>query len=71
MNETAWDNPPMKSCIATVSLPGKFAEKLAAAQAAKFDAIEIFEQDFVASDHAPRDVGRTSVGPPPTVAACR
>ena len=48
----------MKSCIATVSLPGKFAEKLAAAQAAKFDAIEIFEQDFVASDHAPRDVGR-------------
>ncbi|SNR44395.1 sugar phosphate isomerase/epimerase and 4-hydroxyphenylpyruvate domain-containing protein [Paracoccus sediminis] len=48
----------MKSCIATVSLPGKFAEKLAAAQAAKFDAIEIFEQDFVASDFAPRDVGR-------------
>lgn len=48
----------MKSCIATVSLPGKFAEKLAAAQAANFDAIEIFEQDFVASDHAPRDVGR-------------
>lgn len=48
----------MKTSIATVSISGTFRDKLAAIQAAGFDGIEIFEQDFLASDHSPAEVGR-------------
>jgi 4-hydroxyphenylpyruvate dioxygenase len=48
----------MKTSIATVSVPGTFAQKLEAIAAAGFDGIEIFEQDFIASDFTPEDVGR-------------
>lgn len=47
----------MKTSIATVSISGSFSDKLAAIQTAGFDAIEIFEQDFLSSDHSPREVG--------------
>lgn len=47
----------MKTSIATVSVSGSFTEKLTAIAEAGFDGIEIFEQDFLASDHNPRDVG--------------
>lgn len=48
----------MKTSIATVSISGTFAEKLKAIAAAGFDGIEIFEQDFIASDFTPAEVGR-------------
>jgi 4-hydroxyphenylpyruvate dioxygenase len=48
----------MKTSIATVSISGTFRDKLAAIQTAGFDGIEIFEQDFLASDHTPAEVGR-------------
>lgn len=48
----------MKTSIATVSISGNFIEKLAAIAAAGFDGIEIFENDFLAFDGSPRDVGR-------------
>ena len=48
----------MKTSIATVSIAGGFAEKLDAIAAAGFDGIEIFEQDFLASDFTPAEVGR-------------
>ncbi|MFN4155631.1 MAG: bifunctional sugar phosphate isomerase/epimerase/4-hydroxyphenylpyruvate dioxygenase family protein [Paracoccaceae bacterium] len=48
----------MKTSIATVSISGTFTEKLEAIAAAGFDGIEIFEQDFVASDFTPQEVGR-------------
>lgn len=48
----------MKTSIATVSLSGNLAEKLTAIAAAGFDGIEIFEQDFIASDFSPAEVGR-------------
>ena len=48
----------MKTAIATVSIAGDLPEKLAAIAAAGFDGIEIFEQDFIAHDSGPRDVGR-------------
>jgi 4-hydroxyphenylpyruvate dioxygenase len=48
----------MKTSIATVSISGTFRDKLAAIQAAGFDGIEIFEQDFLASDFTPAEVGR-------------
>jgi 4-hydroxyphenylpyruvate dioxygenase len=48
----------MKTSIATVCLAGDLREKLAAIAAAGFDGIEIFEQDFIAFDGSPRDVGR-------------
>lgn len=48
----------MKTSIATVCLAGDLHEKLAAISAAGFDGIEIFEQDFIAFDGSPRDVGR-------------
>ena len=48
----------MKTSIATVSISGDFTEKLAAISAAGFDAVEIFENDFLAFDGSPRDVGR-------------
>jgi 4-hydroxyphenylpyruvate dioxygenase len=48
----------MKTSIATVSISGDFVEKLSAIAAAGFDGIEIFENDFLAFDGSPRDVGR-------------
>lgn len=48
----------MKTSIATVSISGNFSEKLDAIAKAGFDGIEIFEQDFIASDFSPADVGR-------------
>ncbi|THD76806.1 sugar phosphate isomerase/epimerase and 4-hydroxyphenylpyruvate domain-containing protein [Thalassobius vesicularis] len=48
----------MKTSIATVSISGNLIEKLEAIAAAGFDGIEIFEQDFIAHDGSPRDVGR-------------
>jgi len=47
----------MKTSIATVSISGSLPEKLEAIAAAGFDGIEIFEQDFIAHDGTPRDVG--------------
>ncbi|WP_417669662.1 bifunctional sugar phosphate isomerase/epimerase/4-hydroxyphenylpyruvate dioxygenase family protein [Roseibium sp.] len=47
----------MKTSIATVSISGDLKEKLAAIAAAGFDGIEIFENDFLAFDGRPRDVG--------------
>lgn len=47
----------MKTSIATVSISGNLREKLGAIAAAGFDGIEIFEQDFIAYDGSPRDVG--------------
>src|SRR5690606_34570135 len=48
----------MKTSIATVSISGDFREKLTAIAAAGFDGIEIFENDFLAFDGGPREVGR-------------
>ncbi|MGV6875028.1 bifunctional sugar phosphate isomerase/epimerase/4-hydroxyphenylpyruvate dioxygenase family protein [Pseudochelatococcus sp. B33] len=48
----------MKTSIATVSISGTFRDKLAAISRAGFDGIEIFEQDFLASDYSPGEVGR-------------
>ena len=48
----------MKTSIATVSLSGNLTGKLAAIAGAGFDGIEIFEQDFIASDHSPAEVGQ-------------
>ena len=47
----------MKTGIATVSIAGELPEKLAAIAAAGFDGVEIFEQDFIAHDSGPSDVG--------------
>lgn len=47
----------MKTSIATVSISGNFSEKLEAIATAGFDGIEIFEQDFIAHDGDPREVG--------------
>ncbi|MGR3652193.1 MAG: bifunctional sugar phosphate isomerase/epimerase/4-hydroxyphenylpyruvate dioxygenase family protein [Roseovarius sp.] len=47
----------MKTSIATVSISGNLVEKLEAIAAAGFDGIEIFEQDFIAHDGSPREVG--------------
>ena len=48
----------MKTSIATVSIAGDFAQKLAAIAAAGFDGIEIFEQDFIGFDLSPSDVSK-------------
>ncbi len=48
----------MKTSIATVTVSGDLTEKLAAIAAAGFDGVEIFEQDFIAHDGGPREVGR-------------
>jgi 4-hydroxyphenylpyruvate dioxygenase len=48
----------MKTSIATVSISGDLREKLAAIAAAGFDGVEIFENDFLAFDGSPREVGR-------------
>ena len=47
----------MKTGIATVSIAGDLPEKLAAIAAAGFDGVEIFEQDFIAHDGGPAEVG--------------
>jgi 4-hydroxyphenylpyruvate dioxygenase len=48
----------MHKGIATVSLSGLLADKLAAVAAAGFDGIELFDNDLVASPLAPREVAR-------------
>jgi 4-hydroxyphenylpyruvate dioxygenase len=48
----------MKTSIATVSISGDLREKLAAIAAAGFQGIEIFENDFLAFDGPPSEVGR-------------
>lgn len=48
----------MKTSIATVSLSGDLRDKLEAIAAAGFDGVEIFENDFLSFDAAPREVGR-------------
>ncbi|MEO9528902.1 MAG: TIM barrel protein, partial [Roseibium sp.] len=48
----------MKTAIATVSIAGDFSEKLAAIASAGFDGIEILENDFLAFDRSPKEVGR-------------
>ncbi|MBV7379609.1 bifunctional sugar phosphate isomerase/epimerase/4-hydroxyphenylpyruvate dioxygenase family protein [Maritimibacter dapengensis] len=48
----------MKTSIATVSISGTLSDKLEAIAATGYDGIEIFEQDFIAFDGSPRDVGR-------------
>lgn len=48
----------MKTSIATVSISGDLLEKLSAIAATGFDGIEIFENDFLAFDGSPREVGR-------------
>lgn len=48
----------MKTSIATVSISGDLAEKLEAIAAARFDGVEIFENDLLTFDGSPRDVAR-------------
>ena len=48
----------MLTSIATVSLGGDLEEKIEAIAAAGFDAVEIFENDFLCLDVPPADVGR-------------
>ncbi|PCK86769.1 3-keto-5-aminohexanoate cleavage protein [Rhizobium sophoriradicis] len=48
----------MKTSIATVSISGELPEKLDAIAKAGFDGVEIFENDFLAFDGRPTDVGR-------------
>jgi 4-hydroxyphenylpyruvate dioxygenase len=48
----------MKTSIATVSISGDLEEKLAAIAAAGFDGVEIFENDLLAFDAPPAEVGR-------------
>ncbi|WHZ33344.1 bifunctional sugar phosphate isomerase/epimerase/4-hydroxyphenylpyruvate dioxygenase family protein [Sagittula sp. MA-2] len=47
----------MKTSIATVSISGNLREKLAAIAKAGFKGIEIFEQDFIADEGSPREIG--------------
>ena len=49
---------PLPRSIATVSMSGSLAEKLQAAAAAGFDAVEIFENDLLTFDGPPADVRR-------------
>ncbi len=48
----------MKTSIATVSLSGDLRDKIEAIAQAGFDGVEIFESDFIAFDHSPREVGQ-------------
>ncbi len=48
----------MRRAIATVSLSGTLAEKLAAAARAGFDGIELFENDLIGSPLSPAEVRR-------------
>src|SRR6185437_16395881 len=47
---------PLPKSIATVSLSGGLAEKLEAAAAIGFDAVEIFENDLLTFDGSPAEV---------------
>jgi 4-hydroxyphenylpyruvate dioxygenase len=47
----------VRTSIATVSIAGDLAEKFAAISAAGFDGVEIFENDFLAFDGSPREIG--------------
>ncbi|MCW6508430.1 bifunctional sugar phosphate isomerase/epimerase/4-hydroxyphenylpyruvate dioxygenase family protein [Lichenifustis flavocetrariae] len=47
----------MKTSIATVSLSGELPDKIRAIARAGFDGVEIFENDFIANDLSPREVG--------------
>ena len=47
----------MKTCIATVSIPGSFREKISAISGAGFDAIELFEPDLTAYGGKAREAG--------------
>ncbi|HEY7814802.1 MAG TPA: TIM barrel protein, partial [Nakamurella sp.] len=44
---TATPRPPLRTAIATVCISGTLEDKLAAASAAGFDGVEIFEPDFI------------------------
>ena len=46
----------MKTSIATVSLSGTLSEKLDAIAAAKFDGVEIFENDLITFNGTPSEV---------------
>lgn len=48
----------MKTSMATVSISGELPDKLGAIAAAGFDGVEIFENDFLAFDASPAEVGR-------------
>ncbi len=48
----------MRTSIATVSISGEFPEKLSAIAKAGFYGVEIFENDFLAYDASPAEVGR-------------
>lgn len=48
----------MKTSIATVSISGELPEKLEAIARAGFEGVEIFENDFLAFDGSPADVGK-------------
>ena len=48
----------MRRSIATVSLSGTLTEKLEAIAAARFDGVEIFEQDLVIYNGRPQDIRR-------------
>ena len=43
----------MRRCIATVSLSGTLEDKLDAVSAARFDAIEVFENDLISFPGTP------------------
>lgn len=47
----------MLHAIATVSVPGTLRDKITAIAQAGFKGVEIFEQDLIAFDGSPRDVG--------------
>ena len=55
---TVSDSRPLAKSIATVCLSGTLPDKLEAARAAGFDAIELFENDLLTFDGTPRDVRR-------------
>ena len=52
------DQVPHRHSIATVALGGTLGEKLAAASAARFDGVELFEPDLIAAPLAPEEVRR-------------
>ena len=54
-----------KRSIATVCLSGTLPDKLEAAAAAGFEAVEIFENDLLTFDGSARDAGGDGGGPRP------